>query len=305
MTGDDFQDFRARLDELLGEARQRGYLSELRDVLSDLLAETTPRPRAASADDFPRRFGMIGDSEAMQRVYHLIERVAPTDVSVLIHGETGTGKELCARALHEHSKRAKKPFLAENCAAVPANLLESELFGHKRGSFTGAVADRKGHFAVADGGTVFLDEIGDMPLEMQSKLLRVLQEGEIRPVGGNKTEKVDVRVVAATHKDLEANCREGSFREDLYFRLNVVTIELPPLRERGRDVEHIARFLLQGLSEEMGREITVTPEALEALLRYPWPGNVRELENELKRAAVLSDGTIGTGDLSAQIARRD
>ena len=166
-----------------------------------------------------------------------------------------------------------------------------------------AVADRQGHFVVANGGTVFLDEIGDMPLEMQAKLLRVLQEGEVRPVGSNKTQKVDVRVVAATNKDLEAGCREGTFREDLFFRLNVVTIVLPPLREREGDVEHLVRFLLAGLETELGRELTVTPEALAALSRYSWPGNVRELENELKRAAVLSDGAIGRDALSAQIAQ--
>lgn len=304
MSGD-LEDFRARLNELLGEARQRGYLTELREVLEEMLDQPKVSERKAVECDVPKRFGMIGDSEAMQKVFHLLERVAPAQVSVLIHGETGTGKELCARALHDHSPRAKNPFLAENCAAVPANLLESELFGHKRGSFTGAVADRKGHFAVADGGTVFLDEIGDMPLDMQAKLLRVLQEGEIRPVGSNETKKVDVRVVAATNKDLEAGCRDGTFREDLYFRLNVVTIELPALRERGRDIEYLSRFLLAGLSSELGRELHLTPEALEALLRYPWPGNVRELENELKRAAVLSDGTIGTESLSAQISRSD
>lgn len=293
---------RDRLESLLADAREQGALAELQELLSELLEPAETTSFDSTAPDIPMRFGMIGDSEAMQRVFHLIERVAPSEVSVLIHGETGTGKELCARAMHEHSKRKKKPFLAENCAAVPANLLESELFGHAKGSFTGAIADRQGHFAVADGGTMFLDEIGDMPLEMQSKLLRVLQDGEIRPVGSNKSRKVDVRVVAATNKDLEAGCRDGSFRQDLYYRLNVITIALPPLRERGGDIEHLTRFLLHNISKELGREVTITDEAREALAGYSWPGNVRELENELKRAAVMAEGGISLGDLSAQIS---
>ncbi len=304
MTAEELDDFRERLSGLLADAREKGMLPELRFLLSDLLEE---RPQGESPEGLelpqvPMSFGMIGDSEPMQEVFHLIERVAPSDVSVLIHGETGTGKELCARAMHDHSKRKKKLFMAENCAAVPANLLESELFGHAKGSFTGAVAEREGHFTVADGGTVFLDEIGDMPLEMQSKLLRVLQEGEVRPVGSNKSRKVDVRVVAATNKDLVAGCREGTFREDLYYRLNVVTIVLPPLRERGGDIEHLTNYLLYGISRDLGRIVTITPEALEALGGYSWPGNVRELENELKRAAVMSDGSIGLEALSTQIS---
>ena len=191
--------------------------------------------------------------------------------------------------------------MAENCAAVPADLLESELFGHKKGSFTGAIADRPGHFVAADGGTVFLDEIGDMPLPMQAKLLRVLQEGEVRPVGSNKVTKVDVRVVAATNKDLRAMCAEGSFREDLYFRLNVVTVQLPPLREREGDVRHLVRFFAGRIGEEMGREVEVTEAALELLERWRWPGNVRELENEIRRTAALSRGPVGPEDLSPAI----
>jgi transcriptional regulator with GAF, ATPase, and Fis domain len=184
---------------------------------------------------------------------------------------------------------------------VPAELLESELFGHKKGSFTGAIADRPGHFVAADGGTVFLDEIGDMPLAMQAKLLRVLQEGEVRPVGSNKVSKVDVRVIAATNKDLRAMCGEGSFREDLYFRLNVVTIQLPPLRERRGDVRHLVRFFSRRVGEEMGREVSFTNEALDALEGWRWPGNVRELENEIRRAAALSNGTVGVEGLSPAI----
>ena len=249
----------------------------------------------------PMRFGMVGDSPPMRALFDLIAKVAPSDVSVLIQGETGTGKELVARALHEHSARRSKPLLAENCAAVPANLLESELFGHKKGSFTGAVADRAGHFVAADGGTVFLDEIGDMPLAMQSKLLRVLQEGEVRPVGSNKTLRVDVRIVAATNKDLAAMCRARTFREDLFYRLTVVTLSLPPLRERHGDVRHLVRFFLGSVSRELGRDVTISAEALDALERWRWPGNVRELENVLRRAAVFSKGEITAADLALPV----
>ena len=192
--------------------------------------------------------------------------------------------------------------MAENCAAVPANLLESELFGHVKGSFTGAIADRPGHFVSADGGTVFLDEIGDMPMEMQAKLLRVLQDGEVRPVGSNKTKRVDVRVVAASNKDLPALCKTGGFREDLYFRIAVISLALPALRERTGDVEHLARFFLSRFAKEMGRSAGITPEALEALSAYAWPGNVRQLENEVQRALALGSGDIDVDDLNPAIA---
>ena len=205
---------------------------------------------------------MIGASAAMLGVYDLIERVAPSDVPVLVQGETGTGKELVARALHEYGPRKGGRLMAENCAAVPENLLESELFGHKKGAFTGATQDREGHFVAADGGTVFLDEIGDMPLPMQAKLLRVLQDGEVRPVGSNASRRVDVRIVAATHRDLVEAAKDGSFREDLLFRLNVITIHLPPLRERAGDVERLVRSLLPGIAEEVGREARITDAAL-------------------------------------------
>ncbi len=308
---------RERLAALLEEARAAGALADLRSLLAEAAGEAAAAPPLVQvgqvgqvgppAEDapVPKRFGMIGDSPPMQAVFDLIAKVAPSDVPVLIQGETGTGKELVARALHEQSRRRDQPFLAENCAAVPPQLLESELFGHKRGSFTGAVADRPGHFVAADGGTVFLDEIGDMPLEMQAKLLRVLQEGEVRPVGSNRTLKVDVRIVAATNKDLRALCAEGGFREDLYFRLNVVTIQLPPLRERGDDVLHLVRHFVGAAAREMGlapeRIPTLTPAALEALKGWRWPGNVRELENEIRRALALADGTIGPQDLSPQV----
>ncbi len=284
-----------RLAALVDEARAAGSLDALCARWDELV-----RPRV-TAGEAAGRFGMIGDSPKLRAVFDLLERVAPSDVSVLVRGETGTGKELVARALHDYGPRKAKPFLAENCAAVPPNLLESELFGHKKGSFTGAVADRPGHFVAANGGTVFLDEIGDMPVEMQAKLLRVLQEGEVRAVGSNTTTPVDVRVVAATHRDLVAMCKEGTFREDLYFRLNVVTIELPPLRERPGDVALLARHLLGPIGEELGREVGVSDEALAALEAWSWPGNVRELENELRRAAVFCDGTIRRDDLSERV----
>jgi transcriptional regulator with GAF, ATPase, and Fis domain len=293
----DAEELRARLDALLSEARAEGLLHELRPLLADALEGAAPRA-VVHANAVPQSFGMVGASAAMKKVFDLLEKVVPSNVSVLVQGETGTGKELVAKALHESGPRAGEAFMAENCAAVPAELLESELFGHKRGSFTGAIADRPGHFVAANGGSVFLDEIGDMPLAMQAKLLRVLQEGEVRPVGSNKVTKVDVRVIAATNKDLRAMCAAGTFREDLYFRLNVVTIQLPPLRERKGDVRHLVRFFSELVGEEMGREIHFTDDALDALERWKWPGNVRELENEVRRAAALSSGDVGPTDLS-------
>ncbi len=289
-----------RLKKLVQEARESGELAELDRDWRGLLQEHARQ--AYPADEEPLgRFGMIGLSAPMQALYALLEKVAPSQVSVLIQGETGTGKELVARCLHEASPRAKKPFVAENCAAVPANLLESELFGHVKGAFTGAVADRKGTFATAHKGTVFLDEIGDMPLEMQSKLLRVLQDGEVRAVGSNKTQKVDVRLVAATNKDLEAMCAARTFREDLLFRINVITLRLPPLREREGDVERLAHFFSSRREGGSGHPLDYSPEALAALVRWNWPGNVRELENEVQRACVFADGRIELENLSPRI----
>ena len=300
------EEFRDRVESLLSDAREAGLLEELRPLLLEMLALPKSKPAAVGSDtaaEIPMRYGMVGDSKAMHRMFDLLERIIPSDVAVLIYGETGTGKELVAKALHEYGVRKSKPFLAENCAAVPAELLESELFGHKRGSFTGAVADRAGHFVAANGGTVFLDEIGDMPMAMQAKLLRVLQEGEVRPVGSNKTLMVDVRCLAATNKDLRAMCAEGTFREDLYFRLNVITIELPPLRDRKGDVRHLVNFISGQIVEEMGCELHLNPAAIECLERWAWPGNVRELENELRRAAALSGGAeIGPEDLSPALS---
>ena len=310
----DREALRLRVEGIVADARASGIADELPALLEEALRaegerQASPREDArgdsirggASSATIPSRFGMIGDSPPMRVLFDLIERVAPSHVSVLIQGETGTGKELVARALHDQGARKSKPFLAENCAAVPANLLESELFGHTRGSFTGAIADRAGHFVAADGGTVFLDEIGDMPLAMQSKLLRVLQEGEVRPVGSNKTSKVDVRILAATNKDLSAMVAARTFREDLYFRLNVVTLRLPPLRERPGDIPHLARAFAARMEHEIGRPIRLTQAALDALSRWSWPGNVRELENSIRRAAVFARDEVGAEDLPAPI----
>ena len=291
-------DPRAELERLADEARSAGREEEFVLELWGLLDRLRAGQLERVASDFPGRYGMISGAPEMQPVFERIERVAPSDVPVLVHGETGTGKELVAHALHARSRRAKKTFLAENCAAVPANLLESELFGHKKGSFTHAVADRPGHFVTADGGTLFLDEIGDMPLEMQSKLLRVLESGELRPVGASQTIKVDVRIVAATHCDLAAMVAARRFREDLFYRLNVIQVVLPPLRERTGDVELLTRFFLERFAAP---GVELAPEALRALCEHSWPGNVRQLENELRRATALTRGRIEAADLSPEL----
>ena len=293
-------DLRKRLESLLSEARDAGALDELRPLLARALAASPPK-EVRSQQGVPIQYGMVGASPAMREVFSLLDKIVPSEVPVLVQGETGTGKELVARALHDYGPRKGHPFLAENCAAVPADLLESELFGHVKGSFTGAIADRPGHFVAADGGTVFLDEIGDMPQPMQSKLLRVLQEGEVRPVGSNKVIEVDVRIVAASNKDLRAMCKEGTFREDLYFRLNVITVHLPPLRERAGDVRHLVRVFLESVGAEMGRKGEISDEALALLEAWKWPGNVRELENEVRRALALAPDVIGPEDLSAAV----
>ena len=235
--------------------------------------------------------GIVGTSAAMQTVFKVVGQFAASDASVMVTGESGTGKELVARGLHRHSHRSTKPFVAVNCAAIPENLIESELFGHERGSFTGATAMRLGKFEICDGGTIFLDEIGDMTPATQTKILRVLQEGEIQRVGGSETIKVNVRVCAATNKDLEQLVKEKKFREDLYYRLNVVRVKLPPLRERVEDIPQIVDFFLQGLVKEKKAKVRkVSPEALALLSRYRWPGNVRELENVVYRSAVAATG---------------
>jgi len=246
------------------------------------------------------RFGdIIGSCPTMLEVFRTVEKVASTDISVLITGETGTGKELIARALHDRSTRADKAFVVVNCGAIPENLIESELFGHVRGAFTGAVATRPGKFQLADGGTLFLDEIGELPLALQVKLLRALQEKVVLKVGDTKPERVDIRVVAATNRNLEDEMRNGGFREDLFYRLNVINIHLPALRERGDDILVLAKYLLQKYAAELGGKVKgFTPNALIAIRKYDWPGNVRQLENRIKKAIVMCDKTlIGVEDL--------
>ncbi len=232
---------------------------------------------------------IVGNSAPMQQVFSLIERVAPTDVPVLVTGETGTGKELVARAIHQNSRRAEGPFVALNCAAIPETLLESELFGHEKGAFTGAERDHAGKFEQADGGTLFLDEIAAMRTDLQAKILRAIQEKEIQRLGSTKTVPVDVSIVAATCDDLERAIREKTFREDLYYRLNVVPIQLPPLRERTEDIPLLVDRFLAGATEKFGRgQVHMAPEVLDLLSGYPWPGNVRELENCIERMVVLA-----------------
>ena len=253
--------------------------------------------RASDGADEP--VNMIGSSPAMQEVYKTIGRVAETDVTVLITGESGTGKDLVARAIWSYGPRGDRHMAPINCAAIPENLLESELFGHERGSFTGADRARVGRFEECDGGTIFLDEIGDMPIALQAKLLRVLQDGEITRVGGTGTIRVDVRTIAVTNKDLQRAVARGQFREDLYYRLNVVTIDMPPLRARTGDVPELVRYFLARFSRELGKTIDHLGEDVMAFLEaYPWPGNVRELENALRRAMLLSrGGTVTRADL--------
>lgn len=232
---------------------------------------------------------MIGDSPVMRDLFRMVDRVGRTPSSVLITGESGTGKELVARALHRRSDREDNPFVAVNCAALPENLLESELFGHVEGAFTGAGEDKDGLFVQADGGTLLLDEVGDLPKSLQPKLLRVLEEHKIRPVGADEQIEVDVRILAATHRDLEQEVEAGEFREDLYFRLNVIELEIPPLRERGKDVLRLAQHFIEEFADRSDESVTgLSPQAARALMEYEWPGNVRELRNYIERAVVLA-----------------
>jgi two-component system response regulator HydG len=234
--------------------------------------------------------GIIGSSQLMKNLFTKISKVAPTDATVLIQGESGTGKELVARALHNQSRRKDAPMISVNCAAIPESLIESELFGHEKGAFTGAAALRLGLVEAADGGTLFLDEIGELPLEAQARLLRVLQEGEIRRVGSVQSRKVDVRLIAATHRNLKELASKAEFREDLYYRLNVLELHLPPLRSRGQDVMELAEFILQRSCEKMNRSsMLLTHASRQTILQYQWPGNVRELENAIERAVILAD----------------
>lgn len=273
----------ADLEQRCQIAQRRGQISKENRQLKAVLKLQQPKTK------------MIGESSAIKDVFRLIERVAPTDKAVLIQGESGTGKELVARSVQENSHRADRPLVTINCAALPENLVESELFGHQKGSFTGATSDTPGLFEVADGGTLFIDEIGELPLSLQPKLLRVLEDGSLRRVGSHKERHVDVRLVAATNRDLAADVAAGKFREDLYYRINVMSLKLPPLRQRDRDVE----LLIQ---HTIGDEWTVEEPAMHALLNYEWPGNVRQLMNTLERATVLADdNTITIDDLPQEI----
>ncbi|MBS7662004.1 sigma-54-dependent Fis family transcriptional regulator [Pseudomonas lalucatii] len=269
-------------------------------------AKSSPAERPANgrggsdkgAADSNGEIGIIGSCAPMQELYGKIRKVAPTDSNVLIQGESGTGKELVARALHNLSRRAKAPLISVNCAAIPETLIESELFGHEKGAFTGASAGRAGLVEAADGGTLFLDEIGELPLEAQARLLRVLQEGEIRRVGSVQSQKVDVRLIAATHRDLKSLAKVGQFREDLYYRLHVIALKLPALRERGSDVIEIARAFLLRQCTRMGRDdLHFAPDAEQAIRHYSWPGNVRELENAIERAVILCENTAISAEL--------
>ena len=277
---------------------------ELLMVIDRLLKQVQiVRQNAALRSDLERSYsvaGMVGLGPAMLGVFERIRKVAPLSSTVLVLGESGTGKELVARALHAQSPRKEAPFVAVNCASVPAQLLESELFGHERGAFTGATTARAGMFEAADGGTLFLDEIGELTAAAQASLLRVLQEGEVRRVGASRSRKVDVRLLAATHRTLPALIREGRFREDLYFRLRVLEIELPPLRDRREDLGALADFLLAKACRRLNRPAhRFSAEALEAMAAHKWPGNVRELENAIERAVILCDDGSITEDLLA------
>jgi len=246
--------------------------------------------------------GIIGKSRAIQKVLEQISIVAPTDATVLLHGDTGTGKELVARAIHNLSSRRQRPYIRMNCAAIPSGLLESELFGHERGAFTGALMQRKGRFELADGGSLFLDEIGDISLELQPKLLRAVQEQEFERLGSAKTLQVNVRIIAATHRDLSGMIREGKFREDLFYRLNVFPIEIPPLRDRPEDIPLLVNYFVSQVSRRIRKQITSVPtQVMEMLTNSAWLGNVRELANFIERAVIISDGNeleVPTGALS-------
>lgn len=291
------------------EAMKRGaydYLTKPFDLdVIDAIIEKVNRAREMTSqvtflkeelkDRYQLEKTIIGNSPAMREIYKTIGKVAPSDVTVLVQGESGTGKELIARAIHFNSKRLGKPFIALNCAAIPKELLESELFGFEKGAFTGATERKLGKFEQANGGTIFLDEIGDMPIDLQAKILRVLQEKEVTRTGGNQSISVDVRIVAATNQDLEESVRRKAFREDLYYRLNVIPLQLVPLRERNEDIPLLVEYFLAKICAEL--EVPVkrcSPDALRLLTGYTWPGNVRELENTIKRAVILSSDPLLT-----------
>jgi two-component system nitrogen regulation response regulator NtrX len=273
-------------------------------TLANALKQRKLERRQAQLEAQLPRVQMIGESEAMVRLKEDIEMAAPSPSRVLILGESGAGKEVAARLIHEKSDRHDEPFVEMNCAAIPEELIESELFGHVKGSFTGAIADKRGKFEEADGGTLFLDEIADMSLTTQAKVLRVLQEQRFQPVGSSKTISVDVRVIAATNKDLEQEISNGNFREDLYYRLNVIPMFMPPLRERQADIQRLSQHFIDNFAQEYGRQpIRIMPEALAALTQYEWPGNVRELRNIIERLMIMSrTGEVQLADLPRHIS---
>ena len=280
-----------RLNEQLGR--------KVRDREGELAVTRAQLGRERGRQEFA---GIVGASDAMRAVFDQLERIVDTELPVVVTGESGTGKELVARAIHRGGARKDRPFVTENCAALPDSLLESELFGHVKGAFTGAYKAKRGLLEQADGGTLFLDEVGDMSPAMQKKLLRVLQEGEVRQVGSDEVRQVDVRVITASNRDLEAMVADGSFREDLFYRLAVLRVDLPPLRARRDDVPLLAESLLARAAREAGRDCPVLPhEVVAALVRYPWPGNVRELENEMRRLVVLASEGARVEDLSVAV----
>ncbi|MBB3046607.1 DNA-binding NtrC family response regulator [Litorivivens lipolytica] len=279
-------------DEML-EAVKRNI-----EAHSDAAEANGSRTRRKGLRGQPQLGEMIGSCKTMATLYERIKKVGPTEATVLIHGETGTGKELVAKAIHNRSSRADKPIISVNCAAIPETLIESELFGYEKGAFTGANASRIGLIEAADGGTLFLDEIGELPMEAQARLLRFIQENEIRRIGSVNARTVDVRLICATHRDLKSMARDHEFREDLYYRIGVVRLELPPLRERGKDILEIAEAILKRCCERLDKgDMHFSPKAIQAITTYIWPGNIRELENAVERAVILSDGEEIDNDL--------
>ncbi|PCJ53652.1 MAG: hypothetical protein COA70_08090 [Planctomycetota bacterium] len=298
MSGElsDLQDLLDRMERL-----PPSECSDLTSLLKGWLA-SQHAAEVVEKDSIPQQFGMIGDSPAMRKVFDLIGRIVRTDIPVLVLGESGTGKELIAKALHQYGARRRKKLVPVNCAAIPAELLEAEIFGHMKGSFTGAHKDRIGYAEEAEGGTLFLDEIGDIQLDLQAKLLRFLQDGEIRPVGSNKTKKIDVRIVAATNRNLQERVKKGEFREDLYYRLAVMPLELPALRERSGDIPYLVKFLLAQQAADGLPAAKISDDAIKAMAAFAWPGNIRQLQNELIRSATFAqEGVIQRSDLSDDI----
>ncbi len=268
--------------------------ANVRSIVSKLIKEKSMRTEPLQAPELSKEnSGIIGKSQSFQKSLNIALKAAATDSNVLILGESGTGKEVFARCIHENSSRAKNPFIAINCGAIPENLIESELFGHEKGAFSGALDSKPGKFALANTGTIFLDEIGEMPLQLQVKLLRVLQEKTIDPLGSSQSIPIDFRLVAATNKDLKEEIALGNFREDLYYRLNIIPIQLPPLRDRKEDVADLANFFLENFNNRYNCRLSLSPAQIQMLISYNWPGNIRELENTVERAVVLGDADLG------------